>query len=73
MWNRGELQRATRFFGEAAVLCRDIGEATELASNLSNLGLLATVQGEPNRAVPFVEEALELAKSLGDGHGVVHG
>ena len=75
---QGDLFTLLREFGvaEAALdrslrLRRELGDAVGVRNTLRSLGLLRWHQGRDAEALPFVEEALAIDRSLGDEMAVV--
>jgi predicted ATPase/class 3 adenylate cyclase len=63
-----ELELSTRSaLGEEVLrLKRETGDVTSVSDSVNNLGWDALLAGEPDRAVPKLEEAASIARELGD-------
>ena len=68
-WRQGALDAAEAYASEALEIFRDLGEEQELVGPLSVLGVVASGQGDHQRALSVHEEAGQLAQKAGDGFG----
>jgi tetratricopeptide (TPR) repeat protein len=63
-YSRGDLDRALRLYREQGWLCRELGNKEGLASSLINrASLIGLSQNNPRAALPFADEALQIAQS----------
>ena len=72
-----EYYRQSRFnvaeqkFSQALKINRLIDRREGIAANLNNLGVIAQEQGNPDQAVIYFREALEINRELEDPAGLV--
>ena len=65
----GDYARGAALWEESLALAREIGDAYRVGMMLSNLGYVALLQGDPEKAMSLSEEVLAFAHELG-GAGV---
>lgn len=68
--DRGDHERAERFYEQALELRRELGEQRAIALTLNNLGVIAQFRGDYGRATTLHEESLDIFRSLGDEQGI---
>jgi len=61
----GDYAQAEVLWEEALTLAREVGDPNRIGSTLCNLGYIALMQGEHERAIARSEEALSFARELG--------
>jgi tetratricopeptide (TPR) repeat protein len=64
--HQGDYDEAARLGEECLALRRELGEKTDIAAALSNLGAVFAMRGDHVRAEALYEESLALARELGD-------
>jgi serine/threonine-protein kinase len=70
--NLGNLEAAEEHYRAAVELWRELGEPSMAASNLANLALVLSAQGERNKALAIELEALEIIEEArGEEHPTV--
>ncbi len=69
-WQKGDTDAARDGFERSLGLLRGLGDQRRQAGRLSNLGLLATVTRDWERARLFLEEAMLMYQAVGDPQGI---
>lgn len=69
MQDRGDHQRAARFYDGAWQLFEQLGDRRGAALCRNNLAMLAQARGDLDHAVELAEQALQLFVEVGDRHG----
>jgi predicted ATPase/DNA-binding SARP family transcriptional activator len=68
---QGEHGLAKGFLEEALALYRELGDDREIARMLSNLGSVALLEGNSERATALYEETIPLFRDAGDDRGLM--
>jgi predicted ATPase len=67
---QGEYKRATVLMEEAVTIRRELGDLSNLAEAIKNLGNVASERGDHQAAREAFEESLHLKREIGDERGV---
>jgi predicted ATPase len=63
---QGDYEEATRLAEESVEIARAVGEGTDVANSLSNLGAIVLAAGDHQRARLLLEESVARAREAGD-------